>query len=321
MPSPSTSLATLRPDLSGSLMEFDLDMDSRGFVGQRILPFFNVQRQAGKFGKITLESLLSGGSTRRTSKSGYNRGDWEFTEDSFATEEHGWEEPVDDRDAAMYADYFDAEMVAAMRARRVVMENMEKRVAALIFASGTWTPTAVTNEWDDGTNATPITDVETKVQAIYDASGIWPDTMVMTKKVFRNLRNVDEIVDRLKYNGIVDVQTARITEAVMAQVFDLPKIIVANGTKNTANAGQTASLAPIWSNEYVWIGKTADTNDIREPCVGRTFHWAGDGSSTDGTMETYRDETVRADIVRERMETQEKLLYTDVAGLLSNITT
>ena len=34
MPHPSESLATLRPDLAGSVMEFDLQMNMAGFVGQ-----------------------------------------------------------------------------------------------------------------------------------------------------------------------------------------------------------------------------------------------------------------------------------------------
>ena len=69
------------------------------------------------------------------------------------------------------------------------------------------------------------------------------------------------------------------------------------------------------------ICKTPDSNDIQEPCVGRTFHWSADGSSMGGTVETYRDETKRSNIVRVRQDTDEKVLYAATGHLLSNITT
>jgi len=57
-----------------------------------------------------------------------------------------------------------------------------------------------------------------------------------------------------------------------------------------------------------------------DACCGRTFHWGGDGSSIDGTFETYYDENIRGEKVRMRMETQEKLVYQEAVELLSNIT-
>ena len=321
MPSPTSSLATQRPDLEASLEEFSLAMDSEGFIAHRVLRHTSVGSQAGKFGKIPIEQLLKGGSTNRAPGAGYSRGDWKFEPASYATDEHGWEEPVDDREAQMYANYFDAEVISTQRAQRIVLENQEKRVAAMIFNTSTYTPTAVTNEWDDATNATPIADVESKVQGIYDASGLWPNAMVITKKVFRNLRNVAEIVDRIKYQGFVDARPETITVEALAAALAIDNILVAGGTKNTANEGQNASLSPIWSGEYAWIGRVATSDDFREPCVGRIFHWDADGSQPRGTVETYRDETVRSDIVRVRHDVDEVELHTASAGLLSNITT
>lgn len=321
MPSPTSALATQRPDLAASLEEFDLAMDSMEFIGHRVYPVVPVAKQSGNFGKIPIEQLLQNRETKRAPGSGYNRGNWTFDKATYTCEEHGVEEPVDDREAAMYADYFDAEVVSTARAMRAVVEAQEKRIAAAVFNASTYTATTVTNEWDDAANATPIADVEAKVQAIYGASGLWPNAMVINRKVFRNLRNVAEIVDRLKYQGFVDVRAEQITTSALAQVFDLPFLLVAGGTKNTANEGAAASLSPIWSDEYCWIGRIATTNDFREPCVGRIFHWASDGSDVDGRVETYRDERVRADIVRVRHDVDEVDLHTTAAGLLDNITT
>lgn len=325
MPTPSSALATQRPDLASSFEEFDLMMDAAGFIGQQVLPIVNVNKQSGNFGKIPIEQLLQNRSTDRASGSGYNRGQFKFEPATYATKEHGIEEPIDDREAQMYADYFDAEMVSAARAYRAVIEAQERRIADLVFNATTWTgaalTTGITHEWDDATNATPIANVEAAVQKVYDGSGLWPNALIINRKVFRNLRQCNEIIDRVKYQGFVDARPGNITVQALAQVFDLDRIIVAGGTKNTAKEGQAASLSPIWSGEYAMVARVATTNDFREPCIGRTFHWSGDGSSVDGRIETYRDETIRADVVRIRHDVHEVVLYPQAAHLLSNITT
>ena len=320
MPSPTSALTTLRPDLAGSLEEFSSEADRVGFIAHRVLPVFETAKQSGTFGRIPIEQLLQTRDTARAPGSGYARGQFTFGTDTFACSEHGAEEPVDDREAAMYAEFFDAEQVSSQRALDAVLRNAEIRVAAAVFNATTWTPTTITNEWDDLANAVPLTDVEARVQAIYAASGLWPDTLIINRKVFRNLRNCAQIIDRVKSQGFMDVRAGNITELALSQAFDL-NLIVAGGTKNTANESATASLSPVWSDEYAMVCKIIQGNDIREPGLGRTFHWNEDGSSIDGRVESYRDETVRSDIMRVRHDVDEKILYTEAAALLDNVTT
>jgi len=323
MPSPSEALSTLRPDLGGSLEEFDLAMDRQGFIGHRVLPVFEAASQSGVYGKIPLAELLQARDTRRGPGGNYNRGAHQFEPETYACEEHGLEEAVDDRESQMYAQYFDAEVVAAQRALDGVLREAEKRIAAAVFNATTWTSytTGITHEWDDATNAVPLTDVETAAQAVYSQCGMWPNALIINRKVFRNLRNVDQVVDRIKYAGITDPRAGAITEAAMAQAFDIDEIIVAGSAKNTADEGATASLSPIWSDEYAMVARICRTNDIREPGVGRTIHWAADGSSIGGTVESYRAEDIRSDIVRVRHDVDEVILYVAAGHLLSNVTT
>ena len=324
MPSPSSSLASQRSDLADSLMEFDLQMDAMGFVSNQVFPVVSVAKQSGNFGRIPLAQLLQERTTKRAPGGGYSRGNWKFEPATYACEEHGAEEPIDDRESAMYADYFDAEQIATLRAYSAVLRNAEKRVADAVFNATTFSArkTAVTNEWDDATNATPITDVEAAVQNVYDASGLWANALVINKKVFRNLRLVSQIKDAIAASGAgYPTRAQDITKAMLAAVFDLDHIIVAGSSRNSANEGQSASVEQIWSNEYAMVCRVAETEDFREPCIGRTFHWDEDGSEIGGHVETYRDETVRSDISRVRHDVDEVMLYTEAGHLLQNITT
>lgn len=318
---PSVLLSTLRPELSGSFMEFDLAMNQAGFIATEIFPVLEVGKASGEFGKVTVESLLRTLPTERAPGAGYNRSQWDFTKDTFITQEHGHESVVDDREAAIYRDYLDAEMITAERCRHIVMQNAEIRAAALIQASGTFNTTGITNEWDDHANAVPLTDVEGAVNRLW-AKGIIANALILTWKQFRNLRLCDQVAEKIHSSGAgQSVLPSQITKAMLAQAFDLPKIIVAGSIKNTANQGQSASLSGTWSDEYAMVTRVADSNDISEPCIGRTFHYSEDGSTIGGTMESYYDTSVRGNVIRCRHDVQEKLLYAEAGELLSNAIT
>jgi hypothetical protein len=322
MPNPSASLATLRPDLAGSVEEFSLSANRMEYIGLRLFPALEVAKPSGTFGKIPIEQLLQTHETKRAPGAAYSRGQWKFESDSYTCVENGWEEPIDDREAEMYAEYFDAELISAERARNIVLQNHEIACATAVFSPSTYTPTAVTNEWDDYTNATPISDVETAVLSFWQTYGIWPNGIVLPRSVFRNLRNCDEIIERIQSAGAGSpVKAGDITAQQIGMVFDLPNVMIAGSAKNTANpAAGSATVKQIWSNEYAAIVRVAETNDVREPALGRTFHWSADGSQIGAAMETYRDETVRANIVRARMDTHVKTIL-PLVKLLSNITT
>jgi len=260
--------------------------------------------------------------TKRAPGSGYARGNFTFDDSTYSCEEHGAEEPIDDREAKMYAEYFDAETVASQRAYNSVLANAEKRVADAIFNTSTWTGSALTTDvssvpWATIATAKPLTNVEAAVQKVYDGSGLWPNALVINKKVFRNLRNTPEVIDRIASSGAGDRNLASdVTLQMLAQAFDLDYIIVAGGSINSAKEGQSASVGQIWSSTYAMVCRVATSSDFREPCIGRTFHWGADGSSIDGAIESYRDEVVRANIIRVRHDVDEVILYAQAGHLL-----
>lgn len=325
MASPTTALTTLRPDLA-SFLEYDLESDKLGYVASKVFPVVEVASQAGQFGIIPVEELLEQRNTKRAPGAGYARGNFNFTTSTYACEEHGAEEPVDDRQAKMYREYFDYELVATKRAFSSILRNAEQRVADAVFNTTTWTgaslTTSITDEWDDIANAIPITNVDAAVKKVYDNSGLWANALIVNQKVFRNLRRCSQVIDAIESNGAGDPsKQSDITAEQLAQVFGLDFVIVAGASRNSAKEGQNATPAQIWSDEYAMICKIATSGDMAEPCIGRMFHWSADGSSIGGTVETYRDEIVRANIVRVRHDVDELVLYAQAGHLLSNITT
>lgn len=323
MPSPLNSLATLRPELAGSLTEFDLAMNQQGFIAQQVLPVIDVARQSGTYGKIPLAQLLENRETQRAPGAGYSRSKFSFDDVDYATKENGAEEPVDEREAAMYTDYFEAELIATARAYSAVLVNQERRVADLLFNPTTYSGASryldTTIPWTKATYGTsePIDDVQFAADQLYANTGLYANALICNRFVFRHLKRSQQIIDSLVAQGAGDRATLRsLTKAQIAEALDLDMIIVAEGSRNTAAEGLAASVGQIWSSSYAMVARVCVTNDIKEPGLGRIFHWAEDGSTIGGTVETYREEQTRSDIYRVRHDTDEKIHYVDCGFLL-----
>lgn len=330
MASPSVSVTTLRPELAGSFMAFDMEGSRRGFIAGRALRPINTMKKSGVHGKIPLNELLRTPQTKRAPKSGYARDDFQWETASFACEEHGMEGVVDDEEAAMYRDYLDVERLAAMRAVDAVLRRAEIDASDTLFNTTTWTgsalTTAITNEWDDHTNAVPLDDVLAAKVKVFEGIGEWPNALILPKSVFLHLRECAQVLDRLKYSGFKDPTAANVNEDVLAQVFDLRHILVAGAAKNSAIEGQTATPVEVWSDEYAMVAKVAETDDIAEPCVGRSYLWdeiamQGADGPLPWVFETYDEAARRGSVVRARNYRQFAVLFAQAAHLLSNVST
>lgn len=317
MPGPTTALSTFRPDIPGAMEEFDLEMNAAGYIGLQAARVLEVGSPSENVGKIPIESLLAERDTLRASSGHYRSDDWEFEKWTYATAEHGFEGRLDDRLNTLYRSYFDMEVVTTKRVRGIVSRNLEKRIAALFAAATNGAAASVV--WTTHASAVPLTDVETAAEAIVARTGMYPNAMIVTRKMFRQLRHVAQLVDRLKYNGIVDVVPGKITQAQMAAIFDVDYFLIAGAKKNTANSEQTASLSSIWSDTTAYLAVVATSEDPHQPCFARTAHWGEDGSTIGGVVDRYRDESRRSEMVRVRMETDEVLMYDGMCQKITGI--
>jgi len=319
---PDTVLTNLRPELGTPRWEFDLAMDRRGFIADAILPVIEAEKRSGNLGLMPVESLLQTEDLRRAPRSGYVRGSWEFEDDSFKTVEYGYEEAVDDNDAEAYSEYFNSEMVASMRAQDKLWRAREVRVANAIFNATTFASytSAVSTEWSD-TTATPITDVKDARSSVSSNAGFYPNVLIISQTVYDNLKLNAQVLDAIQSQGAGDRTLQRdIDQQKMAMAFNMDMVLVGGGRKNTAEAGQTAVFADIWDDEYAMVAKIGTSGDLMDPALGHTIHWGGDGSRIQGTPESYRDDTVRADIIRVRHQIQDRIWDAKFGYLLSNIT-
>ncbi len=316
---PSTT-SFLRPDLEMSFEEFDLMASMGGFVGGEIFPFFDTRLQRANFTKVPVESLLRNVNTRRSSRGHYSQDDQDLEQDNYSCEEHGHEQLVDDRDRAIYAYAVEAERLAAERALAVVMRDHERQIADAAFDTAVFTGAltgAGTAAWSNKTSATPIKDIHDALIAVRNNCGMMANAIVMSWELFIELQTIDEITDRLKHWGGDDPKQH--TPQALASLFNVDRIIIGGAVKNTAGKSLDASISGIYPNDKILIAKLCTSGDLREPCLGRTFHFVEDGSSQGVTVEQYRDEARRADIIRARMDYDVKTIHSVCGYLMTGL--
>lgn len=324
--SPSTALVTQRPDLDQSFMEFPLASMTEGFIAREAAPVIDVAKQAGNVGRIPVAQLLQTPEINRAPRSDYKRGQFTFTTDTYSTTERGYEEVVDEQEVEMYGSYMAVEMMTALRARRIVLQDYELEVAAALFntttfASGQSLSGAGAHQWDSRANATPRDDVTAAKNQVFKNSGFWPNTAIMSAQLFNHLVVTDDLTNLIKYSGKDDPKARNITKAAVAEALNLDRILIAGQAQNTADEGQSATIASIWDPTMCLICRTVepDNEDYREVCVARTFHWAAAGSTIDGTTESYPDPRVRGEVIRVRTQRQVKVLYVEAGYLLTTL--
>ncbi len=337
MPNPSSTIG--RPDLGVLLEDFDLQMDQEGFIGAKVMPKYDVDIVSGDANKIKLESLLENRNDDRASDGTYAQADFQFAPWLFSCKEHGIEFAIDKRRLNIFKRYFDAEVVATQMAIDTIKRNKEKRVANALLSTSTFATAVTTSaglttvagntiaagiaynsangavKWTSPGTATPIFDIKLAIENIFTNSGLWADTVVMSRQVFMHLKQCQQLIDRIKYNGTKDVNL--INEQDLANAFNVKNVWVAGGVKNTADKGQTPVSAQIWGSTQCFICKVAQrVSNPWDPGVGRIFNYVGDGGN-ENAVESYYDDKRRADVVRVRDDTDENVMYSAAGFLLT----
>lgn len=314
-PSYSGGLAVPRVDLGIAFMEH---MGQRSnFIARQILPAVNVPRQSAKLPKLKRSSMLRPGQVKRAALAGYSRFGIEATDDSYSCEERGAEAVIDDKLRAVYSNEFDLEAESTKQAGDKVLLDQEIDVAAAIMDPVTNWPSGDSSLYTDGgvwatTTTDVIADVAAAKEKVRRLTGMEANTLVIAEPVFQALLQNDDII--LRFPGAPKV-TEDMLISNLGAIFGLEKILRGKGVKNTASEGETAVLEDIWDASYALVCVTAKSSSLMESCLGRSLIWTQD-SQEELIVETYRDEEKRADVVRARQDTDEKIFDTSFGHLI-----
>jgi len=293
--------------------------EQTNFIADKVFPTVGVQKQSDKYYIYDRANGNRAGDVKLLSpRTEVERIGLAISNSSYFADVYGLGMDFDDQTLANEDAALEIRSAGATTLVNRLLIHREEQFASTFFAASVWgseltgvSGTPSTNEvkqWSDYTNATPIRDVTLARRTMQlKSGGFKPNTMVVGKEVRDILVNHPDILSRLN-GGSTVTNTALITNAKLAEIFEVENFYVMEAVKNTAAEGISESNAFIGGKSAL-LTYTPSTAGLMTPAAGVTFAWNNlQGVNNLGiTVESFSDDALRRQQVAEMI--QVKMAY------------
>lgn len=270
MPGPIKSQVHIDTLLTGVSIGYVQSQDN--FVADKVAPIFPVNKSSDKYPIWDAASFLRMQTVETSRYAPAPEATFTASNDTYTCEEWPLKKLILDKDRKD-ADV-NIEMAAVKFLTQQILMRREYQVINKLFTSGNWTNsyTGAAAAADfvhfSDSSSTPFATVRAYARvAQLAAGGFKPNTIVTTGEVDDYLKEHDDTLDKVKYT-----QMGVATNDLLAKAFDVDNYLVCNAVRNTAAAGQTATLANI-GGDFLWIGYVSKTPSEFEPSAMYNFSW------------------------------------------------
>ena len=175
------------------------------------------------------------------------------------------------------------------RSTNLIMENLllqkELRTLTVLDAAlsgGGFTSAPAGGLWDS--TGTPLVDFHTAIESIEDETNQTPNVAVMDSRVFRVLQEHDDIKGALIAGG-TNPSPAHVSQAAMAIILGVGRVVVTNVQKNTAKKGKAKNMSRIYGNNVYLAFASPNASEVT-PALGVTFSWKAMSGANGGFLLT-----------------------------------
>jgi hypothetical protein len=279
--------------------------EQTNFIADKVFPTVGVQKQSDKYYIYDRANMNRAGDVQKLApRTEVNRIGQSISNDSYFADVYGLGMDFDEQTLSNEDAMLDIRSAGATTLVNRLLIHREEQFAASFFAAGIWgTDATPSNLWSDYTNSTPIRDVTTARRTMQlKSGGFKPNTMVIGKEVRDILINHPDILARLN-GGATVTNTALITDAKLAEIFEVENFYVMEAVKNTGAEGLTESNAFIGGKNALLV-HTPRTAGLMTPAAGLTFAWNNvPGVSNLGvTVESFSDDALKRQQVAEHIQ-------------------
>ena len=279
--------------------------EQTNFIADKVFPTVGVQKQSDKYYIYDRANMNRAGDVQKLApRTEVNRIGQSISNDSYFADVYGLGMDFDEQTLSNEDAMLDIRSAGATTLVNRLLIHREEQFAASFFAAGIWgTDATPSNLWSDYTNSTPIRDVTTARRTMQlKSGGFKPNTMVIGKEVRDILINHPDILARLN-GGATVTNTALITDAKLAEIFEVENFYVMEAVKNTGAEGLAESNSFIGGKNALLVHAPA-TAGLMTPAAGLTFAWNNiPGVSNLGvTVESFSDDALKRQQVAEHIQ-------------------
>lgn len=253
--------------------------DANNFIAGQVFPSVPVQKQSDRYFVYLREDWFRDDARERAPGAESAGGDYELDNTpTYFCRKYAYHKDVFEEDRVNADNPLTPDEDAVAFVTDKILLNKENNWARTFFKKGVWgtdltgNATAATNQlvyWDDYANSSPIEDMTKLATQMAEVTGKRPNTLVMGRRAYDALKNHPDFLDRVKYT-----QKGVVTTDLIAEMFDVERVLIANAIQNTSQKGATANMQFIMGN-HVLLCYTTNTPRLKTATAGYTFVWTG----------------------------------------------
>lgn len=261
--------------LDAALTNFSIAymQDATNFVADKVFPVVPVDHKSDKYFTFSKDAFLRAGGRKVPFGQEAPRGGFNVSNDSYDVGTP-WRWATDltpdikaNADAGLNIDKAASDFVM-----NGLLIQREVQWGSSFFTTGVWGTDKVGatdfSQWDDDADSDPITDVSKGRSTIIQNTGYLPNTMVVGFNVHEALKKHPLILDRYKYTS-----SDSITEAMLANLFEVDRYMVCKSVQVTTQEGATISTNFIMGS-HVLLTYAAPAPSLMAHSGGYTFVWS-----------------------------------------------
>jgi hypothetical protein len=321
MPQPTATQVHIDAILSNISVAYVQSQDS--FIADKVFPIVPVDKKSNKYFVYTKNDWFRDEAERRADATESAGGGYNLSTDSYLCDVFAFHKDIGDQTVANADAPLSPERDAAMFVTQRLLLRREIQWVTDYFTTGVWgtdmtgvaaSPTGNQfTKWSNYATSDPINDIEQGKETVLSTTGFMPNTLVLGYRVFRQLKNHPDLVDRIKYTS-----SSVLSTEMIAQLFDVERVLVAKAVKATNNEGGTAAYNFAFGDSAM-LTYVAPDPGVLTPSSGYTFAWNGvsDGLGLQVGTSSFRMEHLRAQRIESEMAWDNKVVGADLGYFLS----
>lgn len=248
------------------------------FIADKVFPMVPVQKQSDRYFRYLKEDWFRDEARERVVGTESAGGDYDIDNTpSYFCNKYAYHKDVAEDDRVNADSPLNPDKEATDFVSQKLLLRRELLWANRYFKTGVWANEVVggasesagtTKKWTDDTS-NPIKLIHEMQTAMQSTTAFRPNTLVLGPYAYDALRNHPLILDRIKYT-----QRGVLTLDLLASLFEVDKLLVANAVVNTASKGASANTDFVFGNDAL-LCYAAPNPGLMTPSAGYIFTWTG----------------------------------------------
>lgn len=284
------------------------------FIASDLCPTVPVTHESNSYYIYSRDQLYLP-QTLRAAGAEANQATFSVSTSTYRVQEHALKDVITDRARDNADKALNLEVDCVEHLTMLIQMRQELELADLVTPTGTWanvTSLTSTFAWSANTTlSNPIQFLDSAASTIMQTSGLKPNVCAINDPTFRAAKEHVSIVDRIKYTSADSV-----SEDILAKLFNVDKVLVARGVRNTGQEGLSDLTTNSWIwTDVAWVGYVEKNPGLKKPSALYNFTLKK-GNTVE--VRQWREDSLKADAIEVSKMYQQQVAFSAAGYLIYN---